>query len=317
MLNNLFDSLHRDGYIVIRNAINISPEIENQFDIVTENLTQQKIKERNINDKFTGVPSPLERSLEMSTQIMKCGGISKIIEKVFNNKVSFFGSDFGIFNGSSVFHRDVAFESPLYKMNIYLDHSYGKDQQMQFITGTHHVSDNYSRSVGKALYWPQGGGIDSQKMASILDLKTNNLFATLNIVNVEIQKGDIIIFDQRIIHSVEGSKLRKLISLTFMPNFELIKNVWSDPHTTPKTIIEYKNWFFLIKCVIRASELPRFKNYISSHKNLPFLNTKLGDYKFYDIWSESDFENATNVLFSSTDKSDMLRIIDPYNYKHS
>jgi hypothetical protein len=84
MLNNLFESLHRDGYIIIRNAIKLDSDIEDQFDFITENLTQQNLKKRKISDKFTGVPSPLERSLDMSNQIMNCGGIYNIIETNYN-----------------------------------------------------------------------------------------------------------------------------------------------------------------------------------------------------------------------------------------
>ena len=318
MLNNLFESLHRDGYIVIRNAIKLDPDIENQFDIITENLTQQNLKEYTISDKFTGVASPLERSLEMSTSIMKCGGISNIIDKVFNNKIYFFGSDFGIFNGSSQFHRDVAFESPLYKMNIYLDNSYGKDQQMQFITGTHHVADTYARSVSKACAWPYGGGVDIRKFASIFDFNNNMFMSKMNIVNIEIEKGDIIIFDMRIFHSVESTKFRKLITLTFMPSFEILKEVWCDFRTTPKNQSQYLNWFFMIKCALRAIESNRFKNYISSHYDMPFLNTKLGDFKFFDKWTENEFINSTNALFPNMNNanSEILRILDPYNFKH-
>ena len=316
MFNNLFESLHRDGYVVIRNGIKLASDIEDQFDILTDNLTSQNLKNK-ITDKISGVPSPLERSLTMSKTVMNCGGISKIIEKVFDNKVFFFGSDFGIFNGNSLFHRDVAFESPLYKINIYLDNSYGKDQTMKFITGTHHVSDTYSRFVGKACAWPYGGGLDIQKFASVYDLESNKLYANLNVVNVEIQKGDIIIFDQRIIHTVESIKFRKLISLSFIPNFDLVKHVWSDPQNSPRNFSQYVNWFFLIKCALRSIESSRFLNYISSHKNLPFLESELGNYKFFDKWDESDFISCTNAFFPSNDnKSEVLRILDPYNYKH-
>ena len=175
-MNVLFESLLRDGYIVIKNAIDLDYSFENQFDEVTERFTGQLSKNFNLTDTVSGVMAPLERSFELTDNIMRCGGIVSIIERVFNNQVFFFGSDFGIFNQSSAFHRDVGFESPLYKMNIYLGGSYGSDQQMQFITGTHHVADTYARSVGKACRWPNGGGIDVNSFSSYFDLRETRDF---------------------------------------------------------------------------------------------------------------------------------------------
>ena len=316
-MNVVFESLIRDGYVVIKNAINLDDSCEMQFDEVTERLSGQVVKNFNATDIPYGVISPLERSYEMTENIMKCGGVRNIIERVFDNQVLFFGSDFGIFNRSSVFHRDVGFQSPLYKMKIYLDGSYGNDQQMKFITGTHHVADTYARMVGKACRWPQGGGININSFTSFFNLTENKGFPKINVMRIEIERGDIVIFDQRILHAVESNQLRRLISLTMMPSFQLFKDVWCEPRSLPSNESEFTNWFFLIKCAFRSIERKRFKNHISSHKNLPFLSTALGEFRFFDKWEEEDFEKATRTLFPDAEKegnSEILRILDPYGY---
>jgi hypothetical protein len=308
-------NLVRDGFYIIKNALKLDENIEELFDNASEKIIGKSLKTYDENGPTPNVTMGLERSIELCNSMIGAG-ILNIINDVFGEDIRFWGSDLSTFKNNSQWHRDLAFEMPVYKVATYLEGSYGKDQQFLLIPGSHHVTDRYAHELALDCNWPNGGGLNIEGFNHLYDKLENKKYYNVNAISIQIERGDVIIFDQRIIHTALGNKLRRLISTSLFPSFKLLPQVWSNKNNMPLNEVDFSSWLFKIKCAIRILEKNRLKNYISSHYNLEFLETKFKNYVYFDRWTEEDFDYGVQKLFRNSKNEEIVNLINPYGRSH-
>ena len=292
----IYENLFRDGYILVKNALNLPSNIEEIFDIASETCTGKSLRNW---DGLSSTPSAtmgVEKDINIA-KVLEKTNLQPLIDAFMGTNIKFWGSDLSTFDKSSQWHKDVACEVPIYKIAIYLDGSYGKDQTFLVVPGSHHINDKYAKLLNKYLLWPNGGGINENGFNNIYNFENNEWKKTLNTVQLQVDRGDIIIFDQRIIHTALSDNVRRLIALSFIPEYEDAIEMWAGITPKPQSSQEYYNYLFKLRCAMRKVESPRFINYQSTHQKLPFLETTWKKYAFFNRWQENDYIDGVKSFF--------------------
>jgi hypothetical protein len=304
-MNNFLQTF---GYLIIRNAFNLPQNIENLFDDACEHIIHSSLRSNPKNDIriFGAIEnySPLIHSLEI--------GIDRILKSVFNESVYYWGSDFSTFRSNSLFHRDMNSIIPFYKMNIYLDGSYGQDQNFLLIPGSHRSGDSYSQSLSKICKWPESAGLNVNLLGGEIDFLNNTIQTVLPAVSITLNRGDVVIFDQRLLHAVNGNKLRRLIALTFVPDQNLFNFVSDKSYFSSAD--EYLNFLHEIRSSTLNND-SHVNNYkiTMSQLNMPICESILSKYCFFNLPESDYFERSKK--YKNNNFFNAFNHINPFRYK--
>ncbi len=135
--------------------------------------------------------------------------LHKIIDELAGPNAAYAGSDGSQFTGGSDWHRDWYLKLPSIKVACYLQSSQGGTGDFRCVPGSHIAGDRYADAVGKGCAWPdQGAGL-------------SGVFSGVPYITIPITEGDLLIFDNRLVHSVSGDSedyKRRLITMIFLAN---------------------------------------------------------------------------------------------------
>lgn len=207
------------GYVVFRNAFdkNLLPELIRAYDdVVATHPRHSDMPIENPDSLFGAVICGAEQSQPLLTFIQN-SRILPLVEEILGEDALFWGSDFSIFRRGSDFHRDMLGDFKFLKACIYLQDSTELDGgQFVCIPGSHHYGDSFTRLSGQGLRWPKNGAGYEPAMTGEIDLSTNNSLQVLPTAKIDIAVGDILFFDQALVHAVPASnRLRRQLALNF------------------------------------------------------------------------------------------------------
>ena len=115
----------------------------------------------------------------------------------------------------------------------------------------------------------------------------------------EIERGDIILFDNRLIHAVAaGSKLRRLIAISVIPNYDLAKQL--NPYFINYEI--YRTYVLMLRISCQAVELKNSKTVRYGQKNLAIEKSEFGDKLLFRDYSDEDIELMSRLIFKEQDR---------------
>jgi hypothetical protein len=288
-MNRYTEKLNLFGLIKYKKAIKIDENFENYFDKCYYKGTNIEIS----SEKATCYIGALENDLEFTEKLINMG-VLKIFDQIFGEENYYFwGSDLTPFKSGSNYHRDSFTELPQYKMGIYLENSYGEDQKFIFLPGSHKFNDKYSKELSKGLNWPNGAGITE----NIFSNRINNGEFIENFVPAQyeqIERGDVLIFDNRLIHAVAGSnKQRRLIAISVIPKYELAKTI--NPFFSNYEL--YRTYVLLLRISAQAVETKYGKKTRYGQKNLEIEKSEFYNKLAFKDYSDNDFEQLANLVF--------------------
>lgn len=224
------------GFLRLPNVFNSKEldELERMFDSYYEHYFKQsmfKIKLKAIGRGATSmVPSFADNQREMIKLFVE-KDLFSIPDKLLGNSVQYWGSDGSLFAYGSLWHRDTATLARRMKMNIYLNSGSKNFGAFRLIPGSQNIGDEFSNNLSLACAWPGAAPYGGMSETGFLPRTRSprrrllNGFGNTNVREeiphhiVEFKKGDILLFDDRIIHSVYRPhipKIRRLITLLFV-----------------------------------------------------------------------------------------------------
>lgn len=298
------------GYIICKNAINLENEIEGIYDREFINIAKINSNNPDLTQIPTAVNYAIEKSKVLSEKIFG-EQLKEIFNSVLSDNYYYWGSDMSTFTTSSDWHRDCNTTFPIYKALIYLDGSYGEDQTFLCIPGTHHVKDHYANRIGKAGKWPSGSGFELSHLNGVIDFLNKNQQATLPSQQIKINRGDIIIFDQRMFHAVVAhtNKKRRLIAISVIPNYLAAHEV---AHELPDTEDAYNQKLHEARCAFFAVERGRVTAPMSqiTYNNVPeFIKERM----LWNKKSEEDYLTLHQKLFAEPESQFKgMRVVNYY-----
>ena len=210
---NFFDTF---GYAVSRNVYDedLATNLRAAYDAVVTTYTGKSMEE------FLTNPVPVTAGVEMSEELLRFVQTSRIlpiVEVLLGDDAVYWGSDLSTFRSASQFHRDALGDYRMLKVGIYLQDTTTQDGgQFCCIPGSQHFGDRYSQLCSRGLRWPHGAGYADNVLAGDFDfnkaVQQNNIPA----VGIDLAVGDVIFFDQALIHAVPASsRPRRMIALSF------------------------------------------------------------------------------------------------------
>lgn len=165
------------------------------------------------------------------------GLFNEVPEKLLGKSYKYWGSDASLFSYGTAWHRDTATIAKNIKLNVYLNSGSENFGAFRVIPGSHHIGDLYTNYLGRACAWPNSneeGGMSETKLLPKNHSPIDNFMYKKNLKSifkknskkidlphhiVTFKKGDLIIFDNRLVHSVFAPRIpktRKLITLIFV-----------------------------------------------------------------------------------------------------
>lgn len=181
------------------------------------------------------LPAFAEESPILSQLIYK-GKLREVFSYICGEDWVYLGSDGSRFNTTSFpWHRDWYTKSPLLKCNVYLNHNMFLGGNFLLIPGGGSPSDLFSRNIQKSISWPMqnknpGGMNENDYLPDITNPRSkfsafSSLFPQRKFdvphVKVKIKPGDVVLFDQRLMHCAESNyprAARQLLTFLVAPN---------------------------------------------------------------------------------------------------
>jgi hypothetical protein len=292
----LLENLRDLGYLVLTDAV-LLEGAEQYFDQICVAELGYSLSAPPADGRLPLLTMPLEKNGWL-LKWLGSNGLERVINDIFpKNYFHYWGSDFSTFAGSSSWHRDVATRFPIYKCLIYLEGSYGEEQSFHLIPGSNHVGDNFAKRIAQRFGWPKEGGYDKHGFVNTINLQASVGTSTIPSHKITISRGDIIVFDQRVWHTVFSRNRRRLITLSFLPGKDVGNLHWSgDPEFDAQTYIDH---ILETRTAARFIEKSRLQSYRSSHQGLGLEQTWISPYLLFDQYSENWFEEQEKRLFSS------------------
>lgn len=179
-----------------------------------------------IRKKTFMVPSFADENVDL-LDIFRRKNLFSLAKILLGGGTQYWGSDGSLFGYGSLWHRDVATRGRRLKMNIYPSSGGLFSGAFRIVPGSHKISDEYAAHLGRACAWPYAapeGGLNENKYfpetvkpsswERIFFRKRNELPHAV----IKLNKGDLLLFDDRAIHCVYAPlfpKARKLITALF------------------------------------------------------------------------------------------------------
>jgi len=204
------------GYAVSRNVYDkdLATHLRTAYDAVVTTYTGKSMEE------FLTNPVPVTAGVEMSEELLtfvQTSRILPIVEVLLGDDAVFWGSDLSTFRSASQFHRDALGDYRMLKVGIYLQDTTTQDGgQFCCIPGSQHFGDRYSHLCSQGLRWPQGAGYADNVLAGDFDFNRGVQQNNIPAVGIDMAVGDVIFFNQALIHAVPASsRPRRMIALSF------------------------------------------------------------------------------------------------------
>lgn len=214
-IRKFFDTF---GYVVLRNVFDKSliAELCQVYDNTVTSHFGVSIEAFMQNPK----PKPIIGGVEESDELLAFVSNSKIlpiVEELIGDDAVYWGSDISTFKSGSNFHRDALGDFKLLKVGVYLQDSSAEDGgQFCCIPGSHIYGDTFSDLCSDGLIWPKGSGYADQAFIGDFDFNNPIRQNSIPTTKIDLAAGDIIFFDQRLVHAVPASnRLRRMIAITF------------------------------------------------------------------------------------------------------
>jgi hypothetical protein len=306
MINNY---LRTFGVLKIEGALDLPGNIEEIYDEASEECSGESI--RRCQSPVPTVMSGVERNPKL-TKVMLDSGILEVAKVAFGESgFMYWGSDLSTFKGNSDWHRDACNDVPIWKIGIYLNGSYDDDQIFYYIPGSHHVSGTYSDLLGKSLKWPYGAGLNTDFFQGTINPKAGTSSLSIPACGIKIKRGDVIVFDQRILHAVASNSLRRLIAMSFYPSVN--SAAWQ---TNNRFLMEsdYLDFVVTLRCASQIVERNFGRKTFYGQKDLPIKDTDLWRHCGFKEFSENDLEKLCQLKFPNLDKSAAFGLIDKFYF---
>jgi hypothetical protein len=289
-------SLQNFGIVIVRGALDLPDGIEDLFDEASENLQGYSLRQGKRG--LTPVQAGVERYPALAAALVNLG-ILKVADMVFGkNGYLFYGSDLSAFSTSSNWHRDSYSDIITWKIAIYLSGSYDTDQNFLYVPGSHHVDDQYSRSLGRACKWPLSSGMTLDHLRCSVDINGNEgEDAMLAAAQFRIRRGDVIVFDNRGLHAVQSNSLRRLIALGFVPSAESISWVSEGCFSSPA---HYYRELVRFQCARKIIESGRSYAPHYAHAKITGLPDALMQCLAFKDYSEEDIDSNCHSLLGNS-----------------
>lgn len=214
-LRRFFDTF---GYVVVRNVFDKSlvPGLIDAYDeVVTQHFGMSK-------EEFYAqpTPAPVISGVEKSQTLLSFlqdSRILPVVDELIGDDAVYWGSELSTFKSPSQFHRNNLGDYRFLKVGVYLQDTTVEDGgQFSCIPGSHIYGDTFSNFCSAGLKWPKGAGYEEDTFKGEFDFNKPVEGNQIPAVNVDLAAGDIIFFDQRLVHRVPASnRLRRLISIVF------------------------------------------------------------------------------------------------------
>lgn len=294
-MNILLENLRDLGYLVLTEAVSLDGA-EKYFDQICEAELGYSVSNPSDDGRLPLITMPLER-YKWFSEWLGANGLANGINKIFPvREFHYWGSDFSSFNGSSSWHRDVATRFPLYKCLIYLEGSYGEEQSFHLIPGSNYIADDFAKRLAKRFGWPDSPGFNKNGFINSINLNSSVGKLSIPSHKITIARGDVIIFDQRVWHTVTSKNRRRLITLSFFPGEDVADLFWSGDVAFDKAT--YIDHILGARTAARFLEKKRLDRYTSSHQGMDLDQTWISPYLFFDRYDENWFEEQESLLFS-------------------
>lgn len=216
----------------------------------------------------------------------------------------YLGSDGSKFMTTSFpWHRDWYTKIPIMKCNLYFNNLPFFKGRFKIIPGSNHALDTYSKSIQNSISWPfqnkfPSGMSENNWLPAIENPRAKFSFFNIfklkrNIfdvphVNINLQRGDLLLFDHRSLHCVESNFpnfTRRLLTILigknafdFSPNNYLLKH-----HTKKELMVELldliTNERNHINCHAWGKELLK-TNFIKSPHFIDIKKRKKGNHRY-------------------------------------
>jgi hypothetical protein len=300
-------SLKNFGIVIVRGALDLPDGIEDLYDEASENLQGSSVRQnkRNVPCVIAGV----ERYPALAHALVN-SGVLKVADRVFGKHgYLYLGSDLSTFATSSNWHRDACYDIPNWKIAIYLYGSYDTDQNFLYVPGSHHVDDQYSKSLGSACAWPESSGLILEHLKCAIDMDGNEgEEAMLATAQFRIQRGDVIVFDTRGLHAVQSNTLRRLIALSFVPSADSISWVSEGCFESPR---HYHSKLLRVRCASKILEAAFGRQVRYGQAKLTGLPDELMQCSAFKDYSEEDIDANVNSLLGGS-KAAALMVINKH-----
>lgn len=223
------------GYLVIKNAVD-----EHGLELMTKTILEAAKKlYPTINGKVNIDRSKVFHSVFESNNLILEWFVEKkyinFLKVLLGENSAYFNSDANIFLHGGSWHRDHSSYLPSLKMLFYLQDSLENGSgDLVIIPGSHNVCDEYSSMLNRYGSWPTGinsfeknfnGIVNNNRLCD--ENKDENLI-DFPMQQIKVKKNDLIIFDNRLYHTVVKEantlQLRLNYSLAFLQNPIDIKN---------------------------------------------------------------------------------------------
>lgn len=230
-----------------------------------------KIFDKRMKSKFGKIPFGHSRIYpqmleedEILTSILESEKMIDLMTALLGEDFIYYGSDGNYFSSTANWHRDWFNKTRSCKVGIYLEKLGPYTGALRVIPGSHFLNDAFSSFLSEALYWPEGpyaGGLDEKNFFGTGNsphvLRKNH---DIPHVVISSNPGDIIIFNQNIVHCTSRTvfpKIRRLLGIHFWANPKHTSNpVESKKEIEDLSLLELKQ--FALKerygtCVLNSS----------------------------------------------------------------
>jgi hypothetical protein len=301
--NLLFEELDTKKII---NLFNIFGFVKLDKLLINDNEKLIKAFEYNINHYSKNVndyiPSAMEY-LSIFVNIILNKKIHTILNKIFNKKYYYNGSDSKIYSTDTNWHCDRKTKNLHLKVAIYLDKLDKTNGCLNVLPGTNHTSDIYSSILSKNVI-PLFQGPGGFKNDFLNDKE-------IPYISIENSYGDIVIFDLGLYHSAFNNQYnKKMICMNYAENYDDIND---------NEKIECIN----SDCFIIAN----YKKNINMNEKINTLDNNFYKFilntKYYDIYFKELIENNNKLDYfirlikSDNDKNDLNEFVKKCNNTNS
>jgi hypothetical protein len=246
------------GYVKLEGLFN-SKQIATlirEFDAVVLNKTGVSLQSTDI------CPKALINTLnELPSlpEIIQKSELMPVLFGLFGEDFKIIGSDLSMFRNPSSLHRDSYSEFFCPKIAIYLQSSNSiTGGQLVVIPGSHRKDEAFSEDCNAGLSYARSNGYEPSHWTNVLRKKNSfELSITDPVTKIDIKKGDIVIFDERLVHGTaqRSNKLRRLIAICLIEGYSSFSN--------RKPNVEYKGYLDRVCTHLgaaMATNLPRLQD---------------------------------------------------------
>ena len=217
------------GFVVIRNFLNTD-----DFAMISEEYhNQYKLRMPNCPDTDMQFLPNFVDSSKLFTEYFFGVDMQNVYQYFAGEKFLYLGSDGSQFKTTSFpWHRDWFTRMPIMKFNFYFTRHSFRGGKFMIIPGSNYCGDSYAANIQKAMSWPMqnknAGGLNENGWlpetvnyrASLREQEGCGLYEVPH-VELDVERGDLIIFDHRAVHCVQTTEppvTRRLLTVLLSKN---------------------------------------------------------------------------------------------------